>query len=390
MFREIGYKQAIFLLMALSLTLRATDQEANELFAQARALEKKGSYSSAAGDFMDARLMADSPVLKGNALIAAARAYRKAKLYGNEFDCLKKLLSEHINGINFTQVVDRVYKIGDLYFEGHRDLVVSWIPFIKKEDRTLEIYETALKFAPCAEQAADVRLRIARMYIEEQKPDDAIRNLREITKLHPGTDSAKYAMLQLCDLLLQVSERGDGDGSYSRQALESFENYLKDYPDSPEVPWVMKAREKVRNRIARRIHAVGEYYYQSGKPDLAEKYLADVVKNYSNTNQAAASENLLARIDKEYEILPGQEHRYVPYKEVIKTGGITQEAHPILITPEESDNRWLLPIRNLRTSQIENPGNVTEKEKEVYREVKAEKEKQNSEKKEESSQNDFY
>ncbi len=389
MFREIGYNRILLLLMMFSLSLGATDQEANELFAEGRALEKKGKYSSAASDYMDARLMADSGVLKGNALIAAARAYRKAQLYGDEFDCLKKLVAEHINGINFTQVVDRMYKIGDLFFEGHRDVAVSWLPFIKKEDRTLEIYETALKYAPCAEQAADVRLRVARMYIDDQKPEEAIRHLREIPKLHPGTDSAKYAMLELCDLLLQVSERGDGDGSYSRQALEAFENYLKDYPDSPEVPWVMKAREKVRNRIARRIHSVGEYYYRSGKPDLAEKYLADVVKNYSNTNQAAASENLLARIDKEYEILPGQEQRYVPYKENIKKGSITPEAHPILITPEESDNRWLLPIRDLKTSLVENPGNVTEKEKEVYREVKAEKEKQNSQKTEDTSQNDL-
>ncbi len=380
MFREVKYKRAALLLTLFSLALAADDQEANEHFARGRDLEKKENYSRAASAYMDARLMADSSVLKGNALIAAARAYRKAKLYGDEFDCLKKLVTEYIGGINFTQVVDRMYKIGDAFFEGHRDVAVSWLPFIKKEDRTLEIYEAALKYAPCADRAAEIRLRVARMYIDDQKPDDAIRHLREIPKLHPGTESAKYAMLELSDLLLQISERGDGDGSYSRQALEAFDNYLKEFPNSPEVPWVMKAREKVRNRIARRIHSVGEYYYQSGKPDLAEKYLADVVKNYSNTKQAAESENLLARIDKEYEILPGQERRYVPYKEAIKINSITPEAHPILITPEESDNRWLLPIRDLRSSVVANPDSITEKDKEVYREVMEEKEKQNAQK----------
>lgn len=380
MFRKVKYKRAALLLTLFSLALAADDQEANEHFARGRALEKKESYSRAASAYMDARLMADSSVLKGNALIAAARAYRKAKLYGDEFDCLKKLVTEYIGGINFTQVVDRMYKIGDAFFEGHRDVAVSWLPFIKKGDRTLEIYEAALKYAPCADRAADIRLRVARMYIDDQKPDDAIRHLREIPKLHPGTESAKYAMLELSDLLLQISERGDGDGSYSRQALEAFDNYLKEFPNSPEVPWVMKAREKVRNRIARRIHSVGEFYYHTGKPDLAEKYLADVVKNYSNTKQAAESENLLARIDKEYEILPGQERRYVPYKEEIKINSITPEAHPILITPEESDNRWLLPIRDLRSSAVANPGSITEKDKEVYREVMEEKEKQNAQK----------
>lgn len=380
MFHGIKYKRAAILLAVVSLAVCADDQEANELFAKGRALEKKESYSRAAAEYMDARLMADSPVLKGNALIAAARAYRKADLYGDEFDCLKKLVTEYIGSINFTQVVNRMYKIGDAYFEGHRDVAVSWLPFIKKEDRTLEIYETALKYAPCADRAAEARLRVARMYIDNQKPDDGIRHLREIAKLHPGTESAKYAMLELSDLLLQISERGDGDGSYSRQALEAFDNYLKEFPNSPEVPWVIKAREKVRNRMARRLHAIGEFYYNSGKPDLAEKYLAEVVKNYSNTNQAAKSENLLAKIDKEYEILPGQGRRYVPYKEELKIGPIPKEAHPILITPEESNNRWLFPIRDLRSSVVVTPGDITEKEKEAYREAVEEKEKERAKK----------
>ena len=376
----ITYKIAAVLLAAISLSLAADDQEANDFFSKGRALEKEENYSRAASSYMDARLMADSSVLKGNALIAAARAYRKAKLYGDEFDCLQKLVKEHIGEINFTQVVDRMYKIGDAFFEGHRDVAVSWIPFIKKEDRTLEVYEAALKNAPCAERAGEIRLRVARMYIDNQKPDDGIRHLREISKLHPGTESAKYAMLELSDLLLQISERGDGDGAYSRQALEAFDNYLKEFPDTPQVPWVMKAREKVRNRMAQRIHSVGEFYYHSGKPDLAEKYLADVVKNYSNTSQAAKSENLLAQIDKEYEILPGQQNRYVPYKEAIKTNVISPESQPILITPEESDNRWLFPIRDLRSSMVVNPADVTEKDKEVYREVMEEKEKQSAKK----------
>ena len=334
----------------LMLTAFASDQEANAFLSQGRDREKAGSYRRAADRYMDAHFMADSSTLRGNLLIAAARANRKAELYGEEFDCLERLIREHLSEINFTQIMDREYAIGDLFFAGHRDLAVSWIPFIKEKDRTLEIYEAALNHAPCHKRAAEIRLRVSRIYIDDQKPDKAIPHLREIPKLHSGSPAAKYAMLELCSLLYQMAERGDGDSSYSRQTIEACDNYLKEFPDTPEADWVKSTRQKARNGIASRIYSVGSFYYKQGKPELAEKYLADVVKNYSNTESAAASENLLAKIDEEFEVPPGQKARYRPYRIILKPEDIPREDEPIMVTPEHSGNKWLLPVRNLRRS----------------------------------------
>lgn len=385
----LGLKTGILAAAALTLTLAASDQDANVYLSQGRAREKDGSYRSAASRYMDAHLMADSSILRGNLLIAAARAYRKAELYGEEFDCLERLLHEHLSEVNFSQIVDREYKIGDLFFAGHRDLAFSWIPFIKEKDRTVEIYEAVLKTAPCHPRAGETRLRLSRIYIDDQKVDDAVRHLREIPKLYPDTPAAKYALLELCSLLYQMAERGDGDGSYSRQTIEACDNYLASFPDTPEVPWVKKTRQKARDGIASRIHAVGKYYYGRGKPELAEKYLAEVVRNYSNTSSAAESEKLLAQIDEDFEILPNQSRRYRPFKEKIPQIPIPKEDEPIMISPEFSGNRWLLPVRNLRKSPSVIANHVThdefedfEHETRAFNQVKdANKEKRESGKK---------
>ena len=379
-----GMKSGVILLSAaLFFTLAATDREANEYYIQGRAKEKDSSYRRAASRYKDAHFMAKSSILRGNMLIAAARAYRKAELYGEEFDCLERLIQEHLSEINFTQIVDREYAIGDLFFAGHRDQLVSWIPFIKEKDRTTEIYEAALKNAPCHRQAGETRLRLSRIYIDDQKTKDAVRHLREIPKLHPGSDSAKYAMLELCSLLHQMAERGDGDGSYSRQTIEACDNYLAAFPKSKETPWVYRTRQKALNGIAARKYAVGTYYYRRGKPELAEKYLADVVKNYSNTESAAPSETLLAKIDEEFEVVPGRKRRYRPYKEAVVKTLIPAEDEPIMVTPEFSGNRWLLPVRNLRkspsvsvnTATPEDFENFTAESKYLTREAEAKKKK---------------
>lgn len=359
-------KTGILLAAAVVLTLGASDQEANEFLSQGREKEKAASYRRAADKYMDAHFMAESSVLRGNLLIAAARAKRKAGLYGEEFDCLERLIREHLNQINFTQIVDREYAIGDLFFAGHRDQAYSWIPFIKEKDRTTEIYEAALKNAPCHPRASETRLRLSRMYIDDQKTKEAIRHLREIPKLHPSTESAQFAMLELCSLLYQMAERGDGDGSYSRQTIEACDNYLKEFPKSPEVPWVMRTRQKALNGIAARKYSVGNYYYRHGKPELAEKYLADVIKNYSNTESAGASEKLLAKIDEEFEAVPGNRRRYRPYKENIEKIDIPEEDEPIMVTPEFSSNRWLLPIRDLKKSPSVSTNDMTREEFENF------------------------
>ena len=101
-----GMKTGLTLLAAVAvLMLPASDQEANKLLAEGRTKEKDGSYRSAASRYMDAHFMADSSILRGNLLIAAARAKRKAQLYGEEFDCLERLIKEHLSEINFTEIV---------------------------------------------------------------------------------------------------------------------------------------------------------------------------------------------------------------------------------------------------------------------------------------------
>ena len=65
--RILGILSAVILGCLLWLPAMADDAEANTLFTEGRALEKQEKFRRAAGRYMDARLRADSPVLKGNA-----------------------------------------------------------------------------------------------------------------------------------------------------------------------------------------------------------------------------------------------------------------------------------------------------------------------------------
>ena len=324
------------------------DADALEVFQKALALEREGEYRKAAKRYLDAELLTSDKTVKWNALTNAARAYRQAELYGREFDCIERLINEHMSRIDFTGAVNREYEIADAFFKGHRDAMFEWFPFIKDSDRFLECSEAALRNAPCAESAGAVRLRLAQMYLTDQKTDLSIEKYKEVLRLHPGTDSAYYAELGLADVYCQLAERGDGDGHWATLALEQIDHFEETYPEAPELQWVKEQRLAIDKIQAKRLHDLAKFHHRNGRDDLAEHYLNQVVQRYGETEHAIPSEKLLAEIDKTYEAPPDAMPRKDPAHYDFVRNPIPLEDSDLLIAPESSDGKWLLPIRDLK------------------------------------------
>jgi len=330
-------------------SLRAkNDAEAQKLFQKGLDLEREGDYRKAGKRYMDAEFLTSDKIVKANALSNAARAFRQAELYGREFDCIERLINEHLSRIDFTQAVNREYEIADAFYHGHRDAMFEWLPFIKDSDRFLECSEAALEHAPCAEPAGAVRLRLGSMYLEKQKPEKAIEKFKEVLQLHPGTDSAYYAELGLADVYCQLAEHGDGDGRWAALAIEQLDHFAETNPEAPEIQWVKEQRQAIDKIQAKRLHDLAKYHHRTGRDDLAEHYLSLVVQRYAETEQAIPSEKLLAEIDETYEAPPDSMPRKDPAHYDFVRSPIPVEDADLLITPENSDGKWLFPIRDLK------------------------------------------
>ena len=330
-------------------SLRARhDAAALEVFQKGLDLERDGDFRKAAKRYLDAELLTSDKTVKSNALTHAAHAYRKAELYGREFDCIERLIGEHMSRIDFTAAVNREYEIADAFFQGHRDAEYEWLPFIKGADRFVECSEAALEHAPCAESAGAVRLRLARMYLSKQKTDQSIEKFKEVLTLHPGTDSAYYAELGLADVYCQLAEHGDGDGRWANLAIEQLDRFTETYPEAPELQWVKEQRLEIDKIQAKRLHDLAKYHHRTGRDDLAEHYLSQVVQRYAETEHAIPSEKLLAEIDETYEAPPDSMPRKDPAHYDFTRNPIPLEDSDLLIAPENSDGKWLFPIRDIR------------------------------------------
>ncbi|MBN2641623.1 MAG: outer membrane protein assembly factor BamD [Victivallales bacterium] len=327
----------------------ADTQNAEARFQQGVKAYEQKDYMLAAENFSSARMLSDQRSMKVKALLREADSYRKAGFLKNEFMCIENLLKSYPSEVDYEKMVDREYAIGDEFFKGHRDPAYAslrWIPWLTGSNHTAEIYKCALDHAPFSDRAPVASLRLARMYIDQQHIKKAIDLLRKLTTDYPDSEARRYAFLELANALMYLARYGDGDGAYNREANEVMADYLRKYPDSKEADWVRKRILESRDINAERLYGLARYYNRVGKTEPAERYLNKVLREYPDSIPADKSEEMLSRLDNRFvplsfrpEIEP-REQEYV-------TESLPVEAQPIMIAPENSGGRWLLPVRDL-------------------------------------------
>lgn len=326
-----------------------SDQKASEFFHAGLKAFERGDYVGAAKRFLDAEHMATTVSMRADAVKEAVKSYREAGLLYREFEAIEKLLVSYPSHVDYESKVARQYEIGDAYFRGHRDpafWALRWIPWLTAPDKTVEIYQKALAHAPFAAGASQARLRLAVIFIEDGKPSEALTLLRDVIEQQPDSPEAKFAYLELGNALFELSRRGDGDGRFNSEAVQVFREFIEKYPDAPERDWVEKCLLKAHDIQAARLHEIAAFYHRIGRNAPAERYLGEVMRYYPDSTSAERSEALLTQIDNTYTpegFRPELKSRYQRY-DVLP---IPSEPSPIIIVPESSDGRWLIPIRDL-------------------------------------------
>ncbi len=335
----------------------ATDAEADELMKQAQKEFDQAEYVDAAQTALDAEHMADSVEVKANAVKLAVQSYRKANMFYREFENIDKLLTSYPSQADYSALVNRQYELADAFYEGHRDPAyypLRWVPWLKDEDRTVEAYTKVLEHAPFAdEKAAEAKLRSAVRIMENGGDlEKSLILLRGIVKDYPASEQARMAMLRLGVALASLAEYGDGDGAYNREAVQVLNEYKNKYPESSEIAFVNKKILQTRDIQSNRLYDVAKFYMKNGRDEAAQRYLSEIIRQYPDSVRADDAERLLTDMDKTYipqPLQPALEPRVQEY-----------EAYPmpaysgkLLIAPQNSNGKYLLPIRDLGITKAE-------------------------------------
>ena len=334
--------------------LRADDAEASRLYEEGRKLYLDGAYYKAGGVFAKAEEKASSNAIKANSLLAQVGAWRMCELYYREYKAIEKLLTLYPEYADFAPMVNREYEIGEEFAKGRREpafWALRFIPWLTDENHAEEIFKRALERAPFSPFGAKAHLRLAYIYDQSGRVRESIEQLREIVRDYPNAPQHKYAMLALAEGLLELARRGDGDGSYIREAADVLGRYKERYPDSPECEWAKRKLLEAKDVQAERLYDMAEFYRKSGRQEAAERYLARIVSDFPDSKPAARSEEKLVEIDSSYvpgDFLPDPESRLPK----IKSYSLPREARHILLSPGVGDHHFLITVYDLKRDAV--------------------------------------
>lgn len=339
-----------WLIAASASAVFADDAEASQLYEKGHKLYGDGAYYDAGKVFAEAEQRADANAIKANSLLAQVGAWRMCELYYREFKAIEKLLTLYPEYADFGPLIDREFELGELYAQGKREpafWALRFIPWLTDEDHAEEIFKRALARAPFAKFGAKAHLRLAYIYDQSGRVKESIEQLREIVRDYPHSEQHRLAMLALAEGLLELSRRGDGDGSYIREAADVLARFNERYPDAEEKEWARRKLLEAKDIQAKRLYDMAEFYRRSGRQEAAERYLARIVSELPESKYAADSEAQLVDLDNSYlpgDFLPDPESRLPK----IKSYSLPPEARHVLLSPGVGDHHFLTPVYDLK------------------------------------------
>jgi len=339
------------LLAALTFPARlaADDEEAIRLYSEGRKAYLAADYYRAGNLFVEAGEKAKSIAPKANSLLAESSAWKMCGLYYREFKAIEKLLREYPEFADFGASVEREFEIGDLFHQGAREpsfWALRWIPWLVEGDHAIEVFEKALAHAPFSAAAPRARLRLAFLYAEDGKRIKAIEELRCLVRDYPQAPERPYALLALADELMEMARRGDGDGRYINEAGETLERFRREFPNAPEISWVGIKMLEIKDIQAERLHGMAEFYRKNGREETAERYLAQVLRDFPESLPAVESEKELSQLSSDFVpgVVTANPAARLPEYKVYK---VPEEARHVLLTPGENGNHYLVPVPDI-------------------------------------------
>lgn len=174
--------------------------------------------------------------------------------------------------------------------------------FVENEsyDKAIKSFDEVERQHPYSPWAAKAQIMTAYLYYIQPKYTDAVMAINRFLSLHPGNKYAPYAYYLKGMCFYEQITDTDRSQMATKEAYDTFNRLIVLYP---ETEYAKDATAKMRltlNHIAGKEMAIGRYYLKRGRYGAALNRFADVVRNYSNTEQV---EEALYRLTETYLIL---------------------------------------------------------------------------------------
>jgi len=154
----------------------------------------------------------------------------------------------------------------------------------RRFDQAAVLFDEVERQHPFSEWARRSMLMAAYANYQQSRYDEAISDAERFITLHPGNVSTPYAYYLIAlSYYEQIYDVGR-DQSTTMQALESLEQVVRRYPDTPYAQAARLKIDMARDHLAGKEMSVGRWYLRKGYHLAAISRFRNVIRDYETTS----------------------------------------------------------------------------------------------------------
>ena len=208
-------------------------------------------------------------------------------------------VAENYQGFDkFDELIQRQYKIGNLFLAGER-VKFFFIKTFPSMDRAVEIYEKVLKNAPYSEIAPSAQMAIGYAREKQKQYDDAVAAYRKLIEKYPNCSLTEEAYFNVGLAYYRASTRAEYDQGYANKAVDAFNEYMAKYSNGSKAAVARDHIVKVQTDQARGLFEVAHFYDKQKDYTAALVYYNELIARHPRSTyaeEAKARVELLRRL----------------------------------------------------------------------------------------------
>jgi outer membrane protein assembly factor BamD len=230
------------------------------------------------------------------AQFAVGRVWEEMKKYWRAVTEYQKVVDRYPFSDLGPKVVERQYAIADMFLEGKgkdREFAGS---LLGADYKVTDVFQKVIKNDPYGPYAPVSQYKIGLFYLEKQSYQEARDAFEKTINDYPSSKWAESARYQVAVADAKRSVGAQYDQQTTNIAVQGFEDYVKENPDSQ---LSAKAKQEIYNlrlKEAENNFLVGEYYWKTKKYKAAKIYWETVIAQHGDTPWAAKAAERLKSI----------------------------------------------------------------------------------------------
>ena len=274
---------------------KAVDDSAEEQFNFSMQFYKDKNYKRAEDEFR--RLVKQYPKsnTSAEALYYLGQVHELQGEYFKAFKDYQKIITDYPQAERLDEVVARQFRIGDMFMTGKKEKLLG-LPIKPSLSSAVEIFQKIVETSPYSAYGDQAQFRLAQAYRLKRDWRKAGEEYQKVIDNYPDSNLADDARFQMAECIALQASKPDRDQRGLELAAQNFDQFLKEYPNSPIATKAKELKEAIDLKAAEKNYKIGQYYEKDNYMDSALIYYEDVVRSYPGTEWAKKAEDRILKL----------------------------------------------------------------------------------------------